>query len=173
MMNKVTYNIVAIPASLDLVRNTRASRHIHPLAYRQIQNLKDYYRFTFFPRTIIHWNAPPPLPTYRPFPPWHSLEVLSPGDQCFPLNTNPWFYLLSKLYITLLLSLYKLISPPFLSLFFNYPIQHLVFRNTRLMSPTELRRNGRKKERKKERKVIDTLYFIKYYFKILPQILCP
>ena len=49
MMYKVTYDLVAIPASDFLVRNTRASRHIHPLAYRQIQTLKDYYRFTFFP----------------------------------------------------------------------------------------------------------------------------
>ena len=59
MMYKVTYDLVAIPASDYLVRNTRTSRHIHPLAYRQILTLKDYYRFTFFPRTIIHWNTLP------------------------------------------------------------------------------------------------------------------
>ena len=41
MMYKVTYDLVAIPASDYLVRNTRASRHIHHLAYRQIQTLKD------------------------------------------------------------------------------------------------------------------------------------
>ena len=71
MMYKVTYDLVAIPASDYLVRNTRTSRHIHPLAYRQIQTLKDYYRFTFFPRTIIHWNALPvnipTLPTLAQF----------------------------------------------------------------------------------------------------------
>ena len=49
MMYKVTYDLVAICASDYLVRNTRASQHIHTLAYRQIQTLKDYYRFTFFP----------------------------------------------------------------------------------------------------------------------------
>ena len=59
MMYKVKYDCVAIPESLYLVPNTRASRHIPSLAYRQIQTLKDYYRFTFFPRTIIHWNALP------------------------------------------------------------------------------------------------------------------
>ena len=67
MMYKVTYDLVAIPASDYRVRNTRTSRHIHPLAYRQIQTLKDYFRFTFFPRTIIYWNAYlaniPTLPT--------------------------------------------------------------------------------------------------------------
>ena len=71
MMYKVTYDLVAIPASVYLVRNTRTSRHIHPLAYRQIQTLKDYNRFTFFPRTIIHWNALPAniptLPTLAQF----------------------------------------------------------------------------------------------------------
>ena len=71
MMYKVTYDRVAMPASLYLVQNTRASRHIPSLAYRQIQTLKDYYRFTFFPRTIIHWNALPAnirtLPTLAQF----------------------------------------------------------------------------------------------------------
>ena len=32
------------------------------LAYRQIPTLKNYDKYTFFPRTIIHWNAPPPPP---------------------------------------------------------------------------------------------------------------
>ena len=64
MMCKVTYDLVAIPASLYLVRNTRASRYIHSLAYIQIQTLKDYYRFIFFLRNIIQWNAlPANIPT--------------------------------------------------------------------------------------------------------------
>ena len=63
MMYKVTYDLVAIPAPEYLVRNTRQYRHIHSLAYRQIHTLNDYYRYTFFPRTIIHWNA---LPAYIP-----------------------------------------------------------------------------------------------------------
>ena len=36
MMYKVIYDLVAIPAPEYLVRNTRQSRHIHSLAYRQI-----------------------------------------------------------------------------------------------------------------------------------------
>ena len=44
MMYKVTYDLVAIPAPEYLVRNTRQSRLIHSLAYRQIHTLKDYYR---------------------------------------------------------------------------------------------------------------------------------
>ena len=59
LLYKVTYGLVAISAADYLVRNTRPSTRTHPLAYRQISTLKDYYKFTFFPRTIIHWNAQP------------------------------------------------------------------------------------------------------------------
>ena len=37
--------------------NRRQSRHIPCLAYRQISSLKNYDKYTFFSRTIIHWNA--------------------------------------------------------------------------------------------------------------------
>ena len=66
LLYKVTYDIVAIPAGDYLIRNTRRSAKNHPLAYRQITTLKDYYTFTFFPRTIIHWNA---LPAHIPILP--------------------------------------------------------------------------------------------------------
>ena len=36
------------------------------LAYRQIPTLKNYDKYTFFPRTIIHWNA---LPAFIPLLP--------------------------------------------------------------------------------------------------------
>ena len=99
MMYKVTYktldkfylksesinrvNLVAIPASDYLVRNTRILRHIHPLAYRQIQTLKDYYRFTFFPRTIIQWNT---LPANKPTLP--TLAQFS-GAVCRVIHVSP------------------------------------------------------------------------------------
>ena len=71
LLYKVTYDLVAIPASDYLIRNTRPSSRNHPIAYRQITTLKDYYKFTFFPRTIIHWNALPhhipTLPTLAQF----------------------------------------------------------------------------------------------------------
>ena len=57
---KVTYDLVAIPAHDYLIRNTRQSPRNHYMAYRQILALREYYKFTFFPRTIIHWNALPP-----------------------------------------------------------------------------------------------------------------
>ena len=71
MLYKVTHDLVAIPASLYHTRNTRKSRHIDPLSYRQIPTLKYYYRFTFFPWPIIHGNALPAhitvLPTLAQF----------------------------------------------------------------------------------------------------------
>lgn len=63
LMYKITYDLVAIPAVDYLISNTRQSRHNHQLAYRQIPTLKDYYKYTYFPRTIIHWNA---LPSHIP-----------------------------------------------------------------------------------------------------------
>ena len=59
LVYKVTYDLAAIPASDYLIRNTRLSSRIRPLTYRQITTLKDYYKYTFFSRTIIHWNALP------------------------------------------------------------------------------------------------------------------
>ena len=47
------------------------SKYIRPLSYRQIPTLKYYYRFTFFPKSIIHRNALPAhipvLPTLAQF----------------------------------------------------------------------------------------------------------
>ena len=86
MMYKVTYDLVAIPASDYLVRNTRASRQIHPLEHHDTDRsrLKDYYRFTFFPRTIIHWYA---LPANIPTLP--TLAQFS-GAVCRVIHVSPW-----------------------------------------------------------------------------------
>ena len=54
---KITY--VAVPAADYLIPNTRQSRHNQQLDNKQIPTLKDYYKFTFFLRTIVHWNALP------------------------------------------------------------------------------------------------------------------
>ena len=57
LMYKMAYDLVAIPAADYLIFNTRQSRHNHQLAYRKIQTLKDYYNYTLFPCTTVHWNA--------------------------------------------------------------------------------------------------------------------
>ena len=63
LMFKITYDLATILAADYLIPNTSQSRHNHQLAYRQIPTLTDYYKYTFFPRTIVQWNA---LPLYIP-----------------------------------------------------------------------------------------------------------
>ena len=46
--------IVAIPASDYLIQNTCHSSRNHLMAYRQITTLKDFYKYTLFPRAILH-----------------------------------------------------------------------------------------------------------------------
>ena len=71
LLCKVIYDLVAIPASDNLIQHTRPFSRNHPVAYRQITTLKDFYIYTFFPRTIIYWNALPhhipTLPTLAQF----------------------------------------------------------------------------------------------------------
>ena len=71
LLYKVTYDLVAIPASDYLMWNTRPFSRNPPMAYGQIITLKDFYKYTFFPRTIIQWNALPhhipTLPTLAQF----------------------------------------------------------------------------------------------------------
>ena len=115
MMYNVTYNLEAILASEYPVRNTRESRHIHILTYRQIRTLKDYYRLIFFPRTINHWNALPAYTTVLPSLTQFSNATCHVISVCVSLNAHPRVNLLTIL--TPLLSLYKLISSTFLPLF--------------------------------------------------------
>ena len=47
MMYKVTYDLVAIPAPENLVRNIRQSRHIHFVAYSQFHSDSVLFRISF------------------------------------------------------------------------------------------------------------------------------
>ena len=61
---KIVNNLVEIPVVNILTPLDRRSRHNHPLSYRLIQASTDYYKFSYFPRTIFHWNSlPPDIPT--------------------------------------------------------------------------------------------------------------
>ena len=54
--HKITY-IVAIPLTKYLIPNRRESKFIHPLVYIQIPTATNFYKYSFFPRTVVHWNA--------------------------------------------------------------------------------------------------------------------
>ena len=59
MMYKDTYDLVALPASEYLIPNQRESKFIHNPAYKQIPTSTNYHKYSFPPKTIIHWNALP------------------------------------------------------------------------------------------------------------------
>ena len=68
MMYKVTYDLVAITAYAYLIPNRRNSKFIQPLAHKQISTSTNYYKYSFFPRTIVHWNALPTCTVLLPTP---------------------------------------------------------------------------------------------------------
>ncbi len=59
MFYKITNSLIAIPIPDYISLNPRPSRSSHPLAYRTILTPTDYYKFSFYPRTIVHWNTLP------------------------------------------------------------------------------------------------------------------
>ena len=60
MFYNIIHDRVAIPLPNYISPPTRSSRTSHPHAFQQIQTKTDYHKFSFFPRTIVHWNALPP-----------------------------------------------------------------------------------------------------------------
>ena len=113
-MYKITYDLVAIPAADYLIPNTRQSRHNHLLA-RQIPTLKDYYKYTFFLRTIVYFPFYNPiLPTVAKFS--HAVcQVVHVAPQIsdvlLPFNyTNPS---LSLVYYILTIHLFYSTNPHF------------------------------------------------------------
>ena len=56
---KIIYGYVAIPLPSYVIPLPRASRTSHPLAYRQISTRTDYYKYSFYPLTVVQWNSLP------------------------------------------------------------------------------------------------------------------
>ena len=59
MFYKIVNGLVAIPMPSYVKSPVRLSRHMHPLSYTQIQTPCNYYKYSFFPATIILWNSLP------------------------------------------------------------------------------------------------------------------
>ena len=53
---KITHNLIAITISDFLIPLVRPSRHYHTLSFRLITATTDYYKCSFFPRAVFHWN---------------------------------------------------------------------------------------------------------------------
>ena len=71
MMFKIIHGLVAIPVPPYFKQPMRSTRHSHPLALRQIHTTANYYKFAFFPSTVVYWNQLPAqivlLPTLDQF----------------------------------------------------------------------------------------------------------
>ena len=65
------FYIVAIDMSSYVVHPLRTLRNPHTLGFRQIQTTVDYYKYSFYPRSILLWNRLPAhialLPTFDSF----------------------------------------------------------------------------------------------------------
>lgn len=73
-MYKIVHAEVAIPASQYLIPVTRALRGQHQYTFTRPITSKDYYKYSYFPRTIAQWNW---LPAYI---------VQSPSSSSFSEN---------------------------------------------------------------------------------------
>lgn len=59
MFYKIMYGLVAISLPPYLERPMRVSRHMHPLSLRQVHTSSNYFKFSFFPYTVVLWNSLP------------------------------------------------------------------------------------------------------------------
>ena len=59
---KIVHGLVAVPLPPYVVHTQVFTRHSasHPLAFRQIHTIADYYKYSFFPLAIVQWNRLPP-----------------------------------------------------------------------------------------------------------------
>jgi hypothetical protein len=58
MVYKIVHHIVAVPTTILIPTDPRI-RQFHPFTYRHLHAIKDPYKYSFFPNTIIHWNLLP------------------------------------------------------------------------------------------------------------------
>ena len=61
MFYKIQYGFVAVPMPSYFERPKEITRHSlnNPLSFRQVYASADYYRFSFFPMTVVLWNRLP------------------------------------------------------------------------------------------------------------------
>ena len=71
MLYKIIHSLVAIPLPPYLRQPLRMTRHSHPLALTQIHTSCNYYKYVFFPLSVVQWNRLPAgvvvLPTLDQF----------------------------------------------------------------------------------------------------------
>ena len=58
---KIIYGLVAFDMPPYVVYPLRTPRNSHTLGFHQIQSTVDYYRYSFYPLSIVQWNQLPAL----------------------------------------------------------------------------------------------------------------
>ena len=56
---KIVHGLVAVPLPDYVQYNNRISRYCHSITFRQVHTSRDFYKFSFFPLSIVQWNALP------------------------------------------------------------------------------------------------------------------
>ncbi len=69
MFHKIYHHQVAIVLPQYLLQPTRLTRHMHPFSLRQIHTGTNFFKFSFFPHTVVLWNSLP-----------HNIAVLPDAD---------------------------------------------------------------------------------------------
>ena len=59
MFYKIVHGLVAVPMPPYIIPPSRFTRHMHPISFSQIQTPCNYYKFSFYPATIVLWNSLP------------------------------------------------------------------------------------------------------------------
>ena len=59
MFYKITYGLVAVSVPTYFEHPIRLSHHMHPLSFRRVHATTDYYRYSFFPMTVVLWKRLP------------------------------------------------------------------------------------------------------------------
>jgi hypothetical protein len=58
---KIVNRLVEVPTENYLVPQLRPSQHYNSMAYTIFSTRHDYYKYSFFPRTVIAWNQLPDM----------------------------------------------------------------------------------------------------------------
>jgi len=74
---KIQHGLVAIHITEYLTPLSYTPRIGHSLSYRLLSATKDYYKFSFFPRTVYHWNKLPQCVVHLPTPEQFNAAVSS------------------------------------------------------------------------------------------------
>ena len=56
---KIVHGLVAVPLPDYVQYSNRISRYCQFMTFRQVHTSRDFYKFSFFPLSIVQWNALP------------------------------------------------------------------------------------------------------------------